>query len=110
MGDTERLLNEASIQQLNLLTARAKCSLPHDRVYGVLRILPESVSSTVTINYRRQVAEVFTEFSSTVLEWFDPKLKTGRSCSPLDERNIITTATSTAVGPAIGSATIAEAW
>ena len=74
----------------------------------MLRILPKSVLSTVMINYRRQVVEVFTEFSSTVLEWFDPKLKTGRSCLPLDERNIITTVISTAVGPVIGSTTIVE--
>lgn len=70
-GDTERLLNEASIRELSLLAARAKCSLPHDRVYGLLGLLPSSVSSTVTIDYSREAAEVIAEFSSAVPEWVD---------------------------------------
>jgi hypothetical protein len=68
-GDTECLLNEASILELSLLAARAKCLLPHDRVYGVLGLLPSSMSSAVTIDYSREVTAVMAEFSSAVPEW-----------------------------------------
>ncbi|KAI5864418.1 heterokaryon incompatibility protein-domain-containing protein [Durotheca rogersii] len=67
--DTGRSLNDASIRQLKLLAQHATCSLPHDKVYALLGLLPPSVSSAVTIDYSREPADVIAEFSSAVPGW-----------------------------------------
>lgn len=64
MGD---LLFTTRMHGLRL--AHAKCSLPHDKVYRVFRLFSSSISSIVTIDYSRQVAEVIAGFSSAVSEW-----------------------------------------
>ena len=66
--DTE-CLDDATIRELNLLAQRASCSLPHDKVYGLLGLFPSSVTSTVAIDYAREPEEVVAEFCSAVPSW-----------------------------------------
>lgn len=68
-GDTGWSLNDASIRELKRLTQHAKCSLPHDKVYGLLGLFPASISCAVTIDYGREPAHVIAEFSSVVSGW-----------------------------------------
>ena len=70
----EHSLDDASIRELSLLAARASCSLPHDRVYALLGLFPLPVSSIVTIDYNREVAEVIEEFTSAVPQWIVPAI------------------------------------
>jgi hypothetical protein len=80
-GDTEHLLDDASIRELSLLAARASCSLPHDRIYALLGLFPSSVSSIVTIDYNREAAEVIAEFTSAVPQWMVPPVGDKQSVS-----------------------------
>ena len=50
LGDTGRLLDDAS-KELKLLAQHATCSLPHDKVYGLLGLFPSFVLPAVTIDY-----------------------------------------------------------
>lgn len=67
-ADAGRSLNDASIRELKLLAQHATCSLPHDKVYGLLGLFPSSASA-VTIDYNRELADVIAEFSSAVPGW-----------------------------------------
>ena len=68
-ADTGRPLNDAVIRELKLLAQHATCSLPQDKVYGLLGLFPSSVSSAMTIDYSREPADVVAEFSSVVPGW-----------------------------------------
>lgn len=68
-GVTECSLIDASIRELNLLAQHADCSLPQDKVYGLLGLFPSSVSSAVAIDYSRETAVVLAEFCSVVSGW-----------------------------------------
>lgn len=62
-------LDDTTRRELNSLAARAHCSLPQDKVYGLLGLFPPSASGAVTVDYSRESAEVFSEFSSLVPGW-----------------------------------------
>lgn len=68
-ANRERSVNDVFVRKLKLLTERANCSLPHDHVYGLLGLFPTSVQSAVTIDYRREAADVIAEFDSAVARW-----------------------------------------
>ena len=68
-ADTGRSLNDASIRELKLLAQHANCSLPHDKVYGLLGLFPASISCAVTIDYNRDPADAIAAFSSAVPGW-----------------------------------------
>ncbi|KAK4171112.1 heterokaryon incompatibility protein-domain-containing protein [Triangularia setosa] len=68
-ADQGRQLLDASIQELKQLEQHAACSLPQDKVYGLLGLFPLSVTSAVTIDYTRESADVVGEFLSAVPEW-----------------------------------------
>lgn len=68
-GELGCSLNDVFIRELKLHAQDAKCSLPHDKVYGLLGLFPASISSVVTIDYGREPADVMAEFSSAVSGW-----------------------------------------
>jgi hypothetical protein len=68
LGVTEAL-NDATIRELKVLTEHANCSLPQDKVYGLLGLFPSSVSGAVTIDYSRETAVILAEFCAVVPGW-----------------------------------------
>lgn len=72
-GDIKSSLNDAFIRELKLLAQRASCSSPHDKVYGLLGLLPASVSCAMTIDYSREPDDVIAEFASAVPVWLNDR-------------------------------------
>ncbi|KAJ5914497.1 heterokaryon incompatibility protein-domain-containing protein [Penicillium tannophilum] len=62
-------LDDDTVRELNLLAQRANCSLPQDKVYGLLGLFPSPVSSVLVIDYSRETEEVLADFCSLVPEW-----------------------------------------
>lgn len=62
-GVTKRL-NGVIVRELSLLAQRASCSLPQDKVYGIIGLFPSAMSSTVVIDYSRETAVILAEFCS----------------------------------------------
>ncbi|KAJ5547832.1 heterokaryon incompatibility protein-domain-containing protein [Penicillium frequentans] len=62
-------LDDDIVRELNLLGQRANCSLPQDKVFGLLGLFPSPVSSVLVIDYSRETEEVLSDFCSLVLEW-----------------------------------------
>jgi hypothetical protein len=86
-GDTEPSLDDTSIRELGLLAARASCLVPHDRIYALLGLFPSSVSSIVTIDYSREMAEVIDEFSSAVPQWIGLPIEEKQTVSAAGEHD-----------------------
>lgn len=69
LGNTENPSTNTSLQSLNDLTRRMRCSLPQDKVYSVLGLFPASTASALRIDYNREPTDVIAEFSSIVPQW-----------------------------------------
>lgn len=70
--NTQNSSTDTSLQSLNHLAHRARCSLPHDKVYGVLGLFTAFTASTASalrIDYNREPADVIAEFSSIIPRW-----------------------------------------
>lgn len=68
-GDMERSLTDTFIQELKLLAQRADCLSPLDKVYGLPRLFPASVSCAIKVDYSREPVDVVAEFALAVPLW-----------------------------------------
>lgn len=68
-GNTAKSSTDTSLQNLNNLARRMRCSLPQDKVYSVLGLFTASTASALRIDYNRKPADVIAEFSSLVPQW-----------------------------------------
>lgn len=62
-------LDDDTVRELNALAQRANCSIPQDKVLGLLGLFPSPVSSVLVIDYTRETEEVLADFCSLVPEW-----------------------------------------
>lgn len=66
LSDKKDGLKNAELDDLCRLAGYAQCSLPQDRVFAFLGLLPQAVSRHITINYRRNETELSSEFVAVV--------------------------------------------
>ena len=52
--------------ELCRLAGSAKCDLPHDKVFGLLGLLPQAVSGMITIDYSQDETKLLSEFTVAV--------------------------------------------
>ena len=48
------------------LAGSAQCIFPHDKVFGLLGLLPQAISSKITIDYKRDETELSPEFTAAI--------------------------------------------
>jgi hypothetical protein len=54
------------VDDLRRLAGSAQCTLPHDKVFGLLGLLPQAISSKITIDYKRDETELSSEFTAAI--------------------------------------------
>lgn len=57
-----RILKRHSIISTIQMTARRECSVAHDRVYGILSLMPEGLKRLVKPDYTKDLGDVYKEF------------------------------------------------
>ncbi|KAI0551613.1 heterokaryon incompatibility protein-domain-containing protein [Xylaria curta] len=68
LSSKEEGLKGTALGDLRCLAESAQCTLPHDKVFGLLGLLPQAVSSRVTIDYNQDEAEVLSQFAAAISE------------------------------------------
>jgi hypothetical protein len=63
LSDKEDRLKGTAVDDLRCLAGSAQCTLPHDKVFGLLGLLPQAISSEITIDYKRDEIELSSEFT-----------------------------------------------
>ena len=66
LSDKEDGLKGTALDDLRHLAGSAQCTIPQDKVYGLLGLLPRSICSKITIDYRRDEAELLSEFRAAI--------------------------------------------
>jgi Heterokaryon incompatibility protein (HET)/SET domain len=66
LSDKEDGLKGTAVDDLRRLAGSAQCTLPHDKVFGLLGLLPQAISSKVTIDYKRDETELSSEFTAAI--------------------------------------------
>ena len=66
MSNKEDRLKGAALGNLRCLARSAQCTIPQDKVYGLLGLLPRSICSKITIDSRRDEAELLSEFTAAI--------------------------------------------
>ncbi|KAI1144792.1 heterokaryon incompatibility protein-domain-containing protein [Nemania diffusa] len=59
-------LKGTALVDLCRLAESAQCTLPHDKVFGLLGLLPEAVSSMITIDYNQDEAGLSSQFATAI--------------------------------------------
>jgi len=54
------------VNNLRRLAGSAQCTLPHNKVFGLLGLLPQAISSKITIDYKRDETELSSEFTAAI--------------------------------------------
>ena len=54
------------MDDLRRLAGFAQCTLPHDKVFGLLGLLPQAISSKIMIDYTRDETEVSSQFTAGI--------------------------------------------
>ena len=62
LSDKRDGLQSAELDDLSRLARNAQCSLPQEKVFGLLGLLPQAVSRQIAINYTRSETEPSSEF------------------------------------------------
>lgn len=66
LSDKEDGLKGTAVDDLRRLAGSAQCTLPHDKVFGLLGLLPEAISSNITIDYKRDETELSSQFAAAI--------------------------------------------
>ena len=66
MSNREDGLKGTALDDLCRLARSAQCTLPHDKVFGLLGLLPQAISSKITIDYKRDETELLSELTVAI--------------------------------------------
>ncbi|KAI0438720.1 heterokaryon incompatibility protein-domain-containing protein [Xylaria telfairii] len=66
LSSKEDGLKGTALDDLNCLAGSAQCTLPHDKVFGLLGLLPQAVSSRITIDYNQDETELSSQFTTAI--------------------------------------------
>lgn len=66
LSDKEDGLKGTAVGDLRRLAESAKCTLPHDKVFGLLGLFPRAISSKIRIDYKRDETELSAEFTTAI--------------------------------------------
>lgn len=66
LSDKDDGLKGTAVDDLCCLAGSAQCTLPHDKVFGLLGLLPQAISSKITIDYNQDEAELTSEFTAAI--------------------------------------------
>ena len=59
-------LKGTALDDLCRLAGSAQCTLPHDKVFGLLGLLPQAISSKITVDYKRVETGLSSEFTAAI--------------------------------------------
>jgi hypothetical protein len=66
LSNKEDGLKGTALDDLCRLAESAQCTLPHDKVFGLLGLLPQVMSCKITIDYKRDETELLSEFTAAI--------------------------------------------
>ena len=66
LSNKEDGLKDTALDDLCRLAGSAQCTLPHDKVFGLLGLLPQAISSKIAVDYRRDETELSSEFTAAI--------------------------------------------
>jgi hypothetical protein len=66
LSNREDGLKGTALDDLCRLAGSAQCTLPHDKVFGLLGLLPQAISSKITIDYNQDETELLSEFTAAI--------------------------------------------
>ncbi|KAH9211167.1 hypothetical protein DL95DRAFT_465154 [Leptodontidium sp. 2 PMI_412] len=66
LSDTRGGLKGTAVDDLCRLAGSAQCTLPQDKVFGLLGLLPQAISSKITIDYKRDETELSSKFTAAI--------------------------------------------
>ena len=66
MSDREDGLKSTALDDLCRLARTAHYTLAHEKVFGLLGLLPQAISSKITIDYKRDETDLSSEFTAAV--------------------------------------------
>ncbi|KAI0528336.1 heterokaryon incompatibility protein-domain-containing protein [Xylaria digitata] len=66
LSSKEDGLKGTALGDLRCLAGSAQCTLPHDKVFGLLGLLPQAVSSRITIDYNQDETELSSQFAAAI--------------------------------------------
>ena len=66
LSNREDGLKGTALDDLSRLAGSAQCTLPHDKVFGLLGLLPQAISSKITIDYKRDETELLSELTVAI--------------------------------------------
>jgi hypothetical protein len=66
LSNKEDGLKGTAVDDLCRLAGSAQCTLPHDKVFGLLGLLPQAISSKITVDYKRDETELSSEFTAAI--------------------------------------------
>jgi hypothetical protein len=66
LSNKEDGLKGTAVDDLRRLAGSAQCTLLHDKVFGLLGLLPQAISCKITIDYKRDETELLSEFTSAI--------------------------------------------
>ena len=59
-------LKGTALDDLCRLAGAAQCTLPHDKIFGLLGLLPQTISTKIMIDYGRDERELLSEFTAAI--------------------------------------------
>ncbi|KAI0115498.1 heterokaryon incompatibility protein-domain-containing protein [Nemania sp. FL0031] len=66
LSSDEDGLKGTALADLRRLAESAQCTLPHDKVFGLLGLLPQAVSSGIMIDYNQDETELSSQFAAAI--------------------------------------------
>jgi hypothetical protein len=66
LSNREDGLKGTALDDLCRLARSAQCTLPHDKVFGLLGLLPQAISRKITIDYKRDEIELLSELTAAI--------------------------------------------
>jgi len=66
LSNREDGLKGTALDDLCRLARSVQCTLPHDKVFGLLGLLPQAISSKITIDYKRDETELLSELTVAI--------------------------------------------
>jgi hypothetical protein len=66
LSNREDGLKGTALDDLCRLAGSAQYTLPHDKIFGLLGLLPQTISSKITIDYKRDETELLSELTAAI--------------------------------------------
>ena len=66
MYNKEDGLKGIVVDDLRRLAGSSQCTLPHDKVFGLLSLLPRAISSKIIIDYKQDEIELLSKFTTAI--------------------------------------------